>query len=102
MRKVWLLALFGLSSGCAPAATNDKPVSLRQQKIASLNAISDKCGLPQSALKLEGEDDLHFQPPATSSFKSVDCALAELKKAKFPMKMGFIGNESYRDEGNSQ
>ncbi|QNA84241.1 hypothetical protein G4G27_09775 [Sphingomonas sp. So64.6b] len=101
MKKIWLLALAGLSTGCTPPATNDKSVSVRQQKIASLNAISQKCGLPQSALTLEREDDIHFQPPPTARYESFDCALTELRKSKFP-KLGFVGNEQYVVEGNSQ
>ncbi len=49
-------------------------------------------------MTLTGPNELRFQPPADAKYESVDCALSELKKLKFPMKMGFVGNEAFAPE----
>ncbi len=49
-------------------------------------------------MRLLGENELRFQPPADAKYESIDCALAELKKLKFPLKMGFVGNEAFAPE----
>ncbi|MDO7833777.1 hypothetical protein Q4610_01845 [Sphingobium sp. HBC34] len=78
-----------LFSGCAAKG------ELAQSQF---DAIADKCGLPRSALKLHGKDELQFQPPQDAKYEAVDCTLTELKAIKLPMKMGFVGNELYREE----
>jgi len=78
-----------LVSGCA--ATTELAQS-------QFDAIADKCGLPRSALKLRGKDELQFQPPQDTKYEAVDCTLTELKAIKFPIKIGFVGNELYPEE----
>jgi hypothetical protein len=65
---------------------------------SQFDAIADKCGLPRSAMKLHGKDELQFQPPHDAKFQAVDCTLNELKAIKLPMKMGFVGYETYTEE----
>ena len=65
---------------------------------SQFDAIADKCGLPRSALKLRGKDELQFQPSRDAKYQAVDCTLTELKAIKYPMKLGFVGNELYREE----
>jgi hypothetical protein len=65
---------------------------------SQFDAIADKCGLPRTALKLHGKDELQFQPPQDAKYEAVDCTLTELKAIKFPMKLGFVGNELYQEE----
>lgn len=65
---------------------------------ANFDAIADKCDLPRSALQLRGGDELLIQPTQDAKFEAIDCALKELKAANYPVKMGFVGNEIYREE----
>jgi hypothetical protein len=69
-----------------------------ETKAAAIKAIAERCGLPKGAIRLIGEDELRFQPPADAKYAAVDCALAELKKLKFPLKMGFVGHEVFAPE----
>ena len=96
IRRSLLLSLLTVCAGCA--APPAPAPSLREQRLASLHRIAVQCGLPDSALKLEGEDQLHVQPPPDASYDSVDCVLTALRKADLPLKMGFVGNEVYETE----
>jgi predicted component of type VI protein secretion system len=88
----YLLALLLLSTTAGCSANNE--VSQSQ-----LDSIADKCGLQRSSLKLVGKDELQLQPNPASQYEAVDCALTELKRAKFPnLKMGFVGHEQYQPE----
>ena len=83
-----LLAI-ALSAGCATAVSPGA-----HERGVQLNAIADKCGIPRSAFKLRADDELQFNPPAITTYKAVDCALVELKRTSFPLKLGFVGNEA--------
>jgi hypothetical protein len=85
--------IVALLAGCGKPA----PVSIHDQRQASVNAIADACGLPRSALRLVGDDELHMQPPVDAKYESVDCALTQLKKIP-ALKLGFVGNEYYPDD----
>jgi hypothetical protein len=82
-------------AGCA---RNQPAGNLRETRLATLKAITQRCGLPETSLRLVGTDDLHVRPPVDAKYESVDCALAELKKANMPLKMGFVGNEAFVNE----
>jgi hypothetical protein len=90
------LAFIPLASACRPAATS--PTEVRAGRLNQLHAITSKCGLPGSALKLEGTEELHVQPPPDASYGKVECLLTELKKANLPVNIGFVGNEAYQSE----
>ena len=64
------------------------------QRRAQLDAIADTCGLPRSFFKLRSLDDLRFRPSLDTEYEAVDCALEQLRKADFPMQMGFVGSEA--------
>jgi len=70
------------------------PISLHDQRQAAVDKIADACGLPRTALRLVGDDELHMQPPLDSKYESFDCALAKLKKLP-ALKLGFVGNGYY-------
>jgi hypothetical protein len=84
------LALMSVLISLCGACTD--PV--RAERIGKLNEIADLCGLPRSVFELRGTDELLFQPSPETRYQAVDCALTELKKTGFPMKMGFVGNEA--------
>jgi hypothetical protein len=96
-----LMLVFTLSacSGQVSPTTNS---NTHAGRVAILDQIAKKCNLPSTTFELVGLDEMHFRPSADARYEDVDCALRELKKSPFPMKMGFIGNEAYSDEGNSQ
>ncbi|HEX4738346.1 MAG TPA: hypothetical protein VH331_12380 [Allosphingosinicella sp.] len=83
-----------LVSACGPTATSPA----RADRLNQLHAITSKCGLPNSALKLVGTKELHVQPPPDASYGKVECLLGELKKANLPLNIGFVGNEAYQPE----
>lgn len=97
-----------LALALAPAATvagcghtdPASPPDARVERIAQLERIAAKCGLP-GTLKLVGNDDVRFKPSTNARYERVDCVLTALKKTDMPMKMGFVGNEAY-DIGNQQ
>ena len=91
MKSAILLVVCFAAAGC----TKPSPAA-EHRKI--LDAIAIKCHLPATSFKLEGVDDLHFQPAPDAKFENVTCALTELKKSPFPMKLGFVGNEVYEPE----
>ncbi|KQM41406.1 hypothetical protein [Sphingomonas sp. Leaf10] len=92
MKRVSLILLTGLAgSGCSQPATT-------KTQAETIEAIAVRCDLPKGTMTLTGPDELRFQPPADAKYESVDCALGELKKLKFPMKMGFVGNEAIAPE----
>jgi hypothetical protein len=74
--------------------------SARDPTQLALDQIAKKCGLAPSIFKRIGKDELTLQARPDEKYESVDCALAELNKAKLPLKLGFIGHEYY--PGNSQ
>ncbi len=81
---------FLLSSGCAAAGSFSQ---------SQFDQIAVHCGLPRSALTLQGNDELRFQPPQDAEYEAVDCALQKIKEAKLPgLKMSFVGNERYEPE----
>ena len=94
LRALAATGLALLAGACGHgAASADQPGSPR---IAQLRAITDKCGLPPSAARLVGANDLHLQPPFDAKYASVDCLIKEVKSAGFPEKVGFVGNEAYQ------
>ena len=90
------LASMSLASACGPAVA--PPANMRAERLNKLHAITSKCGLPTSALKLVGIKELHIQPPPDASYWKVECLLTELKKANLPVNIGFVGNEAYRSD----
>lgn len=93
--RYWLIAAL-MATGVLGQA-EAKPL-----KQSALDRISDKCGLDRSALRLIGADTVQFQPNFETKFEAIDCALAEIKKARFPnMKMGFLGNDNEDLEKNN-
>jgi hypothetical protein len=90
------LASMTLVGACGPTATS--PADTMADR---LNAITSKCGLPSSALKLVGTKELHVQPPPDADYEKVECLLTELKKANLPVNIGFVGNEAYQPEDNN-
>jgi hypothetical protein len=89
MRAAAALLLLPTVAACTPSSRAGAA-----ERVAALNKIADDCELPRGALKLVGGDHLQIQPPAGSRFEAVDCALAEIRKADFPLKIGFVGNEA--------
>jgi hypothetical protein len=75
-------------------------MNVHDQRQAALDQIADKCGLARSTFKLVGDDELHVKPDPNERYERVDCALSELRRARLPVKMGFVGNEYY--VGNEQ
>ena len=47
--------------------------------------------------ELSPEPELHFQPDAAARYETVDRVLAVIKRSKVG-KLGFIGNEQYRND----
>jgi hypothetical protein len=62
---------------------------------SQLDTIARECRLPPSVFELRSPDDLHFRPAPDARYEDVDCALTALKKARLPLKVGFVGNEAY-------
>jgi hypothetical protein len=46
---------------------------------------------------LVGDSELHVQPSPDADYESVDCVLQELREAKLPVNVGFVGNEYYNE-----
>ncbi len=61
---------------------------------AQLDAMSTECRTPQKWLKHAGGDEIRFKPARNAKYEKVDCLLAQLRKFRFPMNLGFIGNEA--------
>ncbi len=92
MKQIGLTFLTGIAlSSCSQGV----PPNTRAEAV---EAIAARCKLPNGTLTLTGPDELRFQPPADAKYQSIECALTELKKLKFPMKMGFVGNEAIAPE----
>jgi hypothetical protein len=68
---------------------------------SQLDTIATQCGLSPSVFELRRPDELRFRPAPDAKYEDVDCALAALKKANLPLKLGFVGNEAYAP-GNGQ
>ncbi|WP_156349135.1 MULTISPECIES: hypothetical protein [unclassified Sphingomonas] len=92
MKRIGFIFLTGLAAGSCFQATPPKT------RAEAIEAIAARCNLPNGTLTLTGPEELRFQPPADAKYESIDCALMELKKLKFPMKMGFVGNEAFAPE----
>ena len=84
---VLLLGIIGLT-GCASHSevTQQHPDKLSQ---AQLDAISNRCGLDRSALRLDREGMLEFKPDPDAPYKAIDCALKAVRK--FAMAQGRVG-----------
>jgi hypothetical protein len=91
------LALLAACAGCA-----EKPAARpRAERLAALRSIAAECRLPDSALMLDSENQLHVKPPPGASYARIDCLLKSLEKTGMPLKMAFVGNEAY-ETGNQQ
>jgi hypothetical protein len=90
------LAIFPLVVAYAPPRAG--PAGVRAERLGKLRAITRKCGLPESALKLIGTKELLFQLSPNASYRKVDCMLKALKKAHLPLNTGFVGNEADQPE----
>jgi hypothetical protein len=99
-RAALSLIAVALTAACAGSGVPSAE-ALRSERIAQLAKIATNCGLPAEALKLKGVDDLHIRPPADAPYEKVDCLLTALKKTDMPVKMGFVGNETY-ETGNQR
>lgn len=62
---------------------------------APVNEVTLTQYLDQTAL-MTPQPELHFQPDATAKYDRVDQVLAIIKRANVT-KLGFIGNEQYRE-----
>ena len=51
----------------------------------------------QATLQIQPEPELHFQPTPDARYEKVDKVLAIIKRSGIS-KLGFIGNEQYRNE----
>ena len=92
MKRTADILLIGvLVSGCSNAVAPET-------RAEAIEAIAARCNLPHGTLTLVGQDELHIQPPIGTKYESMECALKELKRLKFPMKMGFVGNEAFAPE----
>lgn len=92
MKRTGLALAIGIAvSSCSEAAS---PTT----RAEAIEAIAGRCNLPNGTVTLTGPNELRFQPPADAKYESIECALTELKKLKFPMKMGFVGNEAIAPE----
>jgi hypothetical protein len=90
------LTLTLLLAGCGNGQSA-QPQSLTGQ--ARLDAISDKCGVARSTLRLQG-DEMAIRPDPNESYERIDCVLNEIKNARppLPYKFGFEGNERFGPE----
>jgi biopolymer transport protein ExbD len=50
-----------------------------------------------ASLQLDPEPELHFQPDPQARYEVVDRVLAIVKRANVT-KLGFVGNEQYRND----
>jgi hypothetical protein len=93
------ISLAACGSATAPAA-NVAQAPAAGGREAVLAGITDRCGLPRSALGLRG-DMIVLRPPMDSRQTQVDCLLREISANGLTanMQMGFVGNE--RPEGNN-
>jgi hypothetical protein len=94
VKFVTVAMIFMASAGCSKPAA---PVSIHDQRQAEVDKVADACGLPRSALRLVGDDQLHMQPLPDTKYERVDCALVKLKKMP-DLKLGFVGNEYYPND----
>ena len=64
-----------------------------------MDAISDKCGVARSTLRLQG-DEMTIRPDPNESYERIECVLNEIKNARppLPYKFGFEGNERFAPE----
>jgi hypothetical protein len=72
-------------------------MSVHDEDRAFLDRVADSCGLPRKTFELIGNTHVQMQPPTDADYKSVDCALEKLGKAK-ALNLGFVGNEYYSNE----
>jgi hypothetical protein len=89
-----LAALLGACSGSGSNIPPQDPRNLSE----FLETVAAKCRLPRSTFQLKDAEQVYFQPPADARYEDVDCALRELKKSPFPLKLGFVGNEAFRED----
>jgi hypothetical protein len=87
-------------ASCSHGAPPD-PNALRAERAAQLEEIAAACGLDAKALRLVGTENLHFKPSPDENYERIDCVLKALSKTDIPLRMGFVGNETYRT-GNQQ
>jgi hypothetical protein len=85
------------------ASPNPAQAQVVDPRPSQIAAIADRCGLPHSSLRLNG-DQLTFQPPQDARFESVDCMLREVRSAGLDLStaIGFVGNEYYSRGENVQ
>jgi len=100
---VALALLAGCGSATAPnvsASANAAQDSARSTPEAALAAITDRCGLPRTALRSQG-GLLVLNPPMEAGQTKMDCLLREISAnpATANLQLGFIGNEY--SEGNN-
>ena len=81
--------------------TDKNKVSIDPAGIVSFNgqAVDDTTlqQLLEQTMTLPVEPELHFQPDPQARYEVVDRVLAVIKKSKVG-KLGFIGNEQYRND----
>ena len=64
-------------------------------RIAQLEEMTARCGLPARTLALIGADQVSIQVEPDVEYKKVDCLLSEMKKADPKLSYLFVGNEAY-------
>jgi hypothetical protein len=87
--KRFLPGLIVLAGGCTGHGSAE--ADMRRQ----LDGIAAQCRLPASVFDLRAPDELHFRPAEDAPYEDVECAVTALRKAHLPMKVGYVGNESY-------
>jgi hypothetical protein len=66
---------------------------------AAFAALTDRCGLPHTALQLQG-NELWLQFPPDAGPEAIECMLREIRASGLDahMTMGFVGNERLLDD----
>lgn len=84
----------GTSTAPGAPAGNVAQAPSANKREAAFAAIAERCGLPRTALQLDG-DAVAVQPPPDARYEAVDCMLRELAAGGFTknMAIGFVGNE---------
>jgi hypothetical protein len=90
------LTLAACARSTAPEApvTNVVQTPAASTHEAALAELTDRCGLPRTALQLQG-DQLRLQPPSNARPAAIECVLREIRASGLDanMTMGFVGNE---------
>lgn len=91
------VAAWGTATAPGAPATNAVGASPANARETALAAVTDRCRLPRTALRLHG-DAVAVRPPPQARYEAVDCMLRELAARGFTenMAIGFVGNERWK------